>query len=253
MDIYIPSHNIAIEYDGLYWHSELHKKSNYHLNKTELCKDKGIQLIHIFEDEWLFKKDVVKSRIQNMLGLTKEKIFARKCKIKDVNIKDRDIFLDNNHLQGKVRASINLGLYYNNELVSLMTFNKPRLGIGKGGDYELSRFCNKINTSVVGGASKLLKHFIKIYKPKEIVSYADKRWSNGGLYETLGFDLSHVNKPNYHYIINMKRKHRFNFRKHILKKQGFDTENKTEHQIMLDRNIYRIYDCGTITYKKRLN
>ena len=127
---------------------------------------------------------------------------------------------------------------------------RSRLGIGTTYDgYELSRFCNKLNTNVIGGANKLLKHFIKTYHPKEIISYADRRWSKGNLYETLGFELTHVNKPNYSYIINKTRKHRFGFRKEILKKEGFDTINKTEHQIMLDRNIYRIYDCGTKTYK----
>jgi hypothetical protein len=253
IDIYIQDHNLAIEFDGLYWHSELHKPNNYHVNKTELCQKQGVQLIHIFEDEWLFKKDIVKSRLKNILGLTRDKIYGRKCIIKEVPIKDRDIFLNNNHIQGTVRASINLGLYYNDELVSLMTFNKPRLGIGTSFDgYELSRFCNKLDTNVVGGASKLLKYFIKHYRPNEIVSYADRRWSNGNLYETLEFNKLNVNKPNYSYIINMSRKHRFNFRKSFLKKDGFDTKNKTEHKIMLERGIFRIYDCGTITYKKSL-
>jgi hypothetical protein len=131
-----------------------------------------------------------------------------------------------------------------------MTFGKPRLGVGTfGNHYELSRFCNKLNTSVVGGASRLLKHFITKHNPSEIISYADKRWSDGGLYDKLGFDISHTNKPNYWYIIGKQRKHRFGFRKDLLKKDGYDTENLTEHKIMIDRGIYRIYDCGTITYK----
>lgn len=131
-----------------------------------------------------------------------------------------------------------------------MLFNKPRLGIGVDYDgYELSRFCNKLNTNVIGGADKLLKYFIKTYQPKQIISYADRRWSQGNLYQKLGFKETHINKPNYWYIIGKIRKHRFGFRKNLLKKQGFDTENKTEHEIMLGRKIYRIYDCGTITYK----
>jgi hypothetical protein len=253
LDIYIPSHNIAIEFDGLYWHSELYKPSNYHLNKTELCEKQDIQLIHLFEDEWNYKQDIVKSRIKNILGLTENKIFARKCIIKEVNKNDKAKFLDNNHIQGTVASSINIGLYYNDELVSLMTFGKGRIALGgESNQYELIRFCNKLNTNVIGGADKLLKYFIKTYKPKEIISYADRRWSLGNLYDKLKFDKTNLSAPNYWYIINNKRKHRFAFRKSILVNNGYDI-NKTEHQIMLERKIFRIYDCGTIVYKKTLD
>ena len=250
LDIYIPSHNLAIEFDGLYWHSEIHKPSNYHLNKTELCEKQGIQLIHIFEDEWRDKQDIVKSRLMNILGLTPNKIYARKTVVKEVSPKDSKEFLDNNHIQGNVNSSIKLGLYYNDELVSLMTFGKGRIAMGgDSNQYELLRFCNKLDTTVIGGADKLLKYFIKTYKPKEIISYADRRWSQGGLYNKLKFINTHNSNPNYHYIINNKRKHRFGFRKSILVNQGYN-KDLTEHQIMLERKIYRIYDCGTMVYKK---
>jgi hypothetical protein len=132
-----------------------------------------------------------------------------------------------------------------------MHFNKPRLGVGSSGEhYELSRFCNKIDISVVGGASKLLKFFYNTYGQIKLVSYADRRWSEGSIYDTLGFTQTRVNKPNYWYVINNKRVHRFNYRKTMLKKEGFDTTDKTEREIMLSRGIYRIYDCGTITYEK---
>jgi hypothetical protein len=133
-----------------------------------------------------------------------------------------------------------------------MTFGKLRKSMGSNseyGNYELLRFSNKLNTIVIGGADKLFKHFIKTYKPKEIFSYADRRWSQGQLYENLKFKFIHNSKPSYFYILNKKREFRFKYRKDILVKQGFD-KNKTEHQIMLDRKIYRIYDCGTIKYKK---
>ena len=253
LDIYIPEHNIAIEYNGLYWHSELYKPSNYHLNKTKLCETQGIQLIHIFDDEWQYKKDIVKSRLKNILGLTPNKIYARKCIIKEVGTKDSKIFLDNNHIQGNVNSSIRLGLYYKDELVSLMTFGKGRVAMGgNSNEFELTRFCNKLDTTVIGGADKLLQYFIKIYKPKEIISYADRRWSQGSLYEKLKFTKTHESNPNYWYIFGNKRKYRFGYRKSILIKQGYDN-NKSEHEIMLERKIYRIYDCGTIVYKKTLD
>ena len=250
LDIYIPSHNLAIEFNGLYWHSEEYLHKNYHLNKTNECNNKGIKLIHIFEDEWLYKKNIVKSRLLNILGLTSKKIYARNTEIKEVSNSDSKNFINDNHLQGFSNSSIKIGLYYNNELVSLMMFNKPRLGIGKSYDgYELTRFCNKLNINVVGGASKILKYFIKLYNPKEIISYADMRWSQGNLYEKLGFTQTHINKPNYWYIVGKKRKHRLGFRKDKLKNEGFEIINKTEFEIMRDLGYDRIWDCGTLKFE----
>ena len=252
IDIYIPKHNLAIEFNGVYFHSNLFKKNNYHLEKTEICNSNNIQLIHIFEDEWDNKKEIVKSILLNKLNKVQNKIYARKCNIKLVKTKDKSKFLNENHIQGMVGSSINLGLYHNDELVSLMTFGKKRLAMGNkiknDNEYELVRFCNKLNTSVVGGASKLLKYFIQTYKPTEILSYADKRFSNGNLYKKLGFVEVKSTSPNYFYVINKKRKHRFEFRKDILVKNGFDS-TKTEFQIMEERGIPRIYDVGNFVFK----
>ena len=130
-----------------------------------------------------------------------------------------------------------------------MLFSKPRLGVGSKYDgYELTRFCNKLNTMVLGGASKLLNYFIKTYNPKEIRSYADRRWSNGDLYKTLGFVKIRINKPNYWYINGLKRIHRFNCRKSKLGDMGYTITNKTEKAIMESIGYLRIYDCGTIQY-----
>ena len=257
IDIYIPSKKIGIEYDGLFWHSEKYKNDkNHHLSKTKFCEEKGIHLIHIFEDEWVFKKEIVKSMLRNILGKTERRIFARKCVIKEVSSKMSMDFLENNHLQGKCKAKYHYGLYYNDELVSLMTFGTTRQQRKYNKDYdktfELIRFCNKSDTTVIGGASKLLKHFINNVQPNTIITYADKRWSTGNLYKQLNFKHVHDSKPNYFYIFGQKRENRFKYRKNELVKQGFD-KNKSEHQIMLERGIYRIYDCGTIVFKMDLN
>jgi hypothetical protein len=246
LDIYIPSRKIAIEMNGLRWHSELYKDKNYHLNKTELCEKMGVRLIHVFEDEWLHKQDIVKSRLRNILGMTDKTFYARKCEIREVPTKEKTKFLDDNHIQGAVGSKINLGLYYNNELVSVMTFGKRPI-LNKS-EYELIRFCNKLNTSVVGGASKLLKYFIKKYNPKEVISYADRRWSMGNMYEKLGFEFIENTEPNWFIIQNNKRHHRVKYQKHKLIEMGFD-ENKTAHQICLNNRLYRIYDCGTKKYQ----
>lgn len=252
LDIYIPSKKIAIEYNGIYYHSDKFRDSNYHLDKTNDCNDKGIKLIHIFEDEWKYKQLIVKSRLLNIIGVTENKIYGRKTTVKEVSSKEAAIFLENNHIQGKSISKIRLGLYYNNELVSLMTFGSLRKNLGslkKEGSYELMRFCNKINTVVVGGASKLLQHFEKNYKPESLISYADRRWSDGNLYEKLNFNCVGTTPVNYFYVEKDKRLNRFSFRKDILIKQGFDKDS-TEKEIMKKRGYLRIYDCGTLKYKK---
>ena len=251
LDIYLPDLKLAFEYNGLYWHNEQNKPNDYHYNKTELCEKIDVHLIHIYEDDWKYKQDIVKSRILNLLGKTSNKIFARKCVIKEID--DNTIirkFLVDNHQQGFVGSQIKIGLFYNDELVSLMIFGKQRKSMGTKQNkdiYEMLRFCNKLNTSIIGGSSKLFDYFIKIYNPVEVISYADRSWSQGNLYKKLRFDLVHKTKPNYYYIINDVRKYRFNFRKDILIKEGFDS-NKTEKEIMLERRIFRIYDSGSLKF-----
>ena len=219
--------------------------------KTEECERNGIQLIHIFEDEWVNKKDICKSRILNLLGHA-NRIYARKCKIVEVDKKKAKEFFERNHIQNNVNSKIVYGLEYNGELVSAMSFGDLRKNLGSKkieNSYELLRFCNKLNTSVIGGASKLFKHFIKEFNPLEIISYADRRWSMGNLYTELGFNFSHNSKPNYFYVINGERKNRFGYRKDILvSKYGCDP-NDTERNFCFNKGWHRIYDCGTKVYK----
>lgn len=249
LDIYLPELNIAFEFNGLYWHSELNKEKNYHYNKTKVCEERGINLIHIWEDDWILKNDIIKSMIRNKLSMNVNRIYARKCEVKiiDNNKLIRD-FLNDNHIQGFVGSSIKIGLYYNNELVSIMTFGKLRQSMGNIPDtnrYELMRFCNKLNTSVVGGASKLLKYFIKNYEYVNIISYSDNSYSDGKLYETIGFELEDSGeKLNYYWVLDKKRYHRYNFRKDKLVKEGYDPL-KSEREIMYeDVGSYRIWSCG---------
>lgn len=255
LDIYIPELKIAIEFNGLYWHSEVYKDKKYHLNKTEKCEKLGIQLIHIYQDDWEFKKDIVKSIILNKLNKTQNKIFARKCTINIVT--DNKLirkFLNDNHLQGYVNSEIKIGLFYNDELVSMMLFGKKRKimnSLVNNNEYEMYRFCNKINTNIIGGVSRLFSYFIKNYKFSKIISYADRSYFNGDNYLKLGFRLDGITEPNYYYVINRKKEYRFKFRKDILVKEGFDI-NKTEHEIMIERGIFRIYNSGNfrLIYEK---
>ena len=249
LDLYIPSKKIAIELDGLYWHCEINKNKNYHLNKTIECDKKGIHLIHVFEDEWIYKQDIIKSMLLNQLGNTENKIYARNCEIRNVKPNESRIFLNHNHLQGNCNSKIKLGLYYNGELVSLMTFGQSRHFIGnKEPKWELQRFCNKLNTNVIGGASKLFNYFIKEYNPENVVSYADRRWSNGKLYDKLGFIKYNESKPNYFYVIENKRVYRFNLRKRVLVEKYGCPEHMTEKEFCKQKKWYRIYDCGCLCH-----
>ena len=249
LDIYVPSENFAIEYNGLYWHSEITKDKNYHLRKTDECNSKGIRLFHIFEDEWLEKSEIIKSMLSNIFGKTEHKIYARKCEIKEISTNDAKSFLNENHLQGYCVSKYRLGLFFNNELISVMTFGKSRHFVGHNEDkMELLRFANKININVIGGASKLFSYFIKKYNPKEIVSYADKRWSEGHLYDVLGFMKYNESKPNYYYIVGRKRIYRFNLRKSILVEKYGCPKDMSEREFCLKQKWYRIYDCGCLCY-----
>ncbi len=252
IDIFIPDLMVGIEYNGNYWHSEevmikASKPITYHQDKTLLSKDKGIQLIQIFEHQWLEKSEIFKSVIANKLGFS-DKIYARKCKV--VELKDCKEFLETNHLQGNCPSSTKLGLTYNDELVSLMTFGKPRFN--KSYEYELIRFCNKLNTSVVGGASKLLKYFETKYKPKSLVSYANLQWSDGGLYNQLGFTYSDTSTPNYWWIRNNKLLNRYQCQKHKLKDLLGDKFNPdlSEKANMENNGYSRLFDCGNIIFTK---
>lgn len=249
LDFYIPNKKIAFEINGLYWHSEQSGNipKSYHINKTKSCAFHGITLIHIFENEWINKKQIVKSVVSTLLNTnTLNKLNARDCIIKEVLESEKNIFLKENHLQGEDKSTIKIGLYYKNELVSLMTFRKTSR-FDKTVEWELLRFCNKINTIINGGASKLFSYFLKNYNPSTIVSYCDRRYFNGNLYEKLGFKFVNFTVPNYYYIINNYKdlKHRMSFQKHKLKKLLSNYDEKLSEWENMKLNGYdRIWDCG---------
>ena len=254
IDIYLPELKLGIEYNGLYWHSEKNNKlSNYHLNKTTEANKIGIRLIHIFSDEWLNKKNIVKSKLKSIITKNKENtIFARKCTVKEIDPQTKNIFLNEYHIQGEDKSQIKLGLFYNDVLSAIMTFSKPRLALGGKSNYkniyELSRYAS--SQYIVGGGDKLIKYFTKTYNPKSIYSYSDNRWTdpNNNMYLKMGFKIEKTSTPNYFYTKNyLVRIHRYNFNKFNLKKIGADI-TKTEHKIMEEMGYTKIWDCGTTKY-----
>lgn len=249
LDIYLPELKLAIEYDGLFWHCEDVKGKDYQLNKTEQCEMAGIRLIHIFEDEWVYKKDIWKSMLRTLIVGDNKRIYARECEIRNVDSKTASNFLLENHIQGKCGSSIRYGLYNNGELVSLMTFGKSRHFIGNGKhQYELLRFCSLKGVSVVGGASKLFKHFVNENDPEDVISFADRRWSVGNLYDKIGFRLYNKSKPNYYYIAGNKRHNRFNYRKSVLIEKHSCPREMSEREFCKSIGLKRIYDCGCLCY-----
>jgi hypothetical protein len=262
LDIYIPSKNIAIEYNGIFWHSENGggKNKDYHITKTNKCKEKNIRLIHIFENEWLYKQDIVKRRLSHILhNENTSKIYARDCEIKEIDIKTKNEFLEKYHLQGKDNGIIKLGAYHNDELVSVMTFGKLRTILGNKKteedckDYEMYRFCVGYK-NVVGVAGKLFSSFVKKYEPSSVVSYADKRYSdiNNCYLNFIGFRSLKDTSPGYWYFkLNNTTNiyHRYNFRKSILHKklQSFNP-SLTEWENMQLNGYDRIWDCGHYKY-----
>lgn len=254
VDIYIPSLKLAIEYNGLYYHCEQRiPDRKYHLQKTRLLQHQGIRLIQIFSDEWINRRSIVESKLKALVGSTTKGLYARQCEVVQLDSQTAAKFLEQNHIQGADKSRHKLGLYYNQQLVAVMTFSVGRQIMGstnQPGKWELSRFAT--SRRVVGAAGKLLASFRRAYDPTEIISYADRRWSVGQLYQTLGFDQVGYSAPSYWYTKDYRtRLYRYNFRKSVLVANGCDS-CKTEWQIMQDLGYDRIWDCGTIKYKMKI-
>lgn len=246
IDIYIPSNKLAIEFDGLYWHNELNKDEDYHLNKTIECEKLGIRLIHIFEDEWISKRDVIVSFLKKLLDVSDVNIKVEQCIVKSVDKNNSEKFLNKSNIQGYKPSSIRYGLYHNNELLSIMTFRK----INKNdNEYELICFCNKANYNIYGASQKLFNHFISKCKPTCVISSIDRRFNNNDYLMDIGFQQFKTIKPTYYYVVGMERKNKTSFNKKTLVEIYSCPQNITEHQFCLSKKWYRIYDCGNLLYK----
>lgn len=241
LDIVIPDKRIAIEFAGLFWHSEDRVGKTYHLDKMKRCRDKGYRLITVFEDEWEIRKEIVISRLKHNIGVLSNKIYARKCRVKPIDTALAKSFCEHHHIQGYAISSIKLGLFHDDQLVAVMTFARPSLAKGhrksRETEWELSRFC--VAGSVIGAANKLFKAFVAQYQPSRVITYSDLRWNTGQVYGTMGFSYSHTSRPNYWYFKGVRRIHRFK-----LRKTASDDPHKTEMQIRSDEGWRRIWDCG---------
>lgn len=250
IDIVSHERKIAIEYDGLYWHSEENGKDrNYHLIKTLNCAERGYRLIHIFEDEWRFKRGIVEDRLRHLFGASERRVFARKCRVAEIGNGECERFVNENHLQGSINASCKLGLYDGDALVAVMTFGKPRYN--KEFDWELLRYCCLRGCCVVGGAGKLLSHFLRLHKGVSIISYADKRWSDGGLYRSLGMQRLPDSLPSasYFHKDRLQRENYMRFQRHKLSVYLDEYDEKLSAKENIRKNgYYKIWDCGNYVF-----
>lgn len=244
VDVYIDELNLAIEYNGLYWHSEIHKNPKYHQDKSIDFKKIGINLVHIWEDDWKHKTEIVKSIIRSKIK--SERIGARKTAVKKLSSKEAKEFHEKFHLDGYANSSIHIGLYYNEELISLASFAKTRFK--KWAEWELVRYTIKEQYSITGGFSKILKQFIQDLNPKDLVSYKKLDLGSNNFYESVGFEKIGTTPPGYFWIVDDIRINRHNFMRSKLK--GIK-EAQTEVEFMHEKGYSRIWDSGSeIFYRK---
>ena len=259
IDILIENKKIGVEFNGLRYHSEKYGNKNrqYHIKKTKSMKKLGYRLIHIFEDESLYKKELVFDKLKHIIGINnKIKIWARKTVIRDISIQECNVFLNRNHIQGSVvRAKKIYGSFYNGKLVAVMAFDDNRAMTRNNHRWELTRFCTDIDYNVVGVGGKLFKHFLKLNgEIKEIISFADLRWTDvdNNIYEKLSFMKDGFTPPNYYYLNGKISRHRrlskFNYSLTQLKKKGMYIKGMSEWECMQHHGFDRIWDCGLIRY-----
>ena len=247
LDIFIPNNNLAIEYNGLHWHSEIYKEKNYHLDKTLKCKEKGIQLFHIFSDEWNNKQEIVKSMIKYRLNLTENKIYSRKLEFIKLTEDESKEFFNENHISGNTKSLIAYGLKdKNNILYSVISFRKPIQKKYDNQTIEIARFANKLNYVVPGSFQKLLAHSIlelKLLNYNKILTYADLRFGTGSVYLKSGFDFIGTSKVDYWYTNGKIRENRFKYRAQ---------NGMSEKEYAKSQNMYKIYGCGSNIYLKNI-
>lgn len=250
LDVYVPGKQLAIELNGIFYHTELFlgsKADSYHLGKKRLCAAQGIKLLHVFDSEWNSSQEIVKGKLKSALGLS-ARLHARKLELISLSSANAREFLEENHLQGADKHSKAYGLLDSSGLQAVMTFCKARFSKH---EWELSRFASKVDVTVVGGASKLLTAFKRSVNPTSLVTYADARFSDGAVYEALGFKLKHISPPNYWYIKGGQRLSRYQAQKHMLAKllgSKFDPL-LTEVQNMNKNGWYRLFDCGNYVFE----
>lgn len=238
LDVYLPEYRLAIEMNPTGTHNSTYDihgteplPANYHRMKTDMCESQGIQLFHIFGYEWHHKKNIIVSMLRNLIGCS-DKLYGHSCTCKKISAKEAKNFLEETHLKGYVDSNIHYGLYHNDELVQVMAIKYTDR-------CELTRLASKLNTCVVGGASKLFKQFISEYNPTDIITTSDRAYASSKLYYTLGFKEVSINDEQGVWIRNSDN-------------QAIDASEVTQQMIDLHRCV-QVFDSGTITWQWTCN
>lgn len=261
LDIYLPEHNMAIEYCGEYWHASFNaeeetKTKHRHYDKYKSTYLKGIRLLTIYESEWLDRKPQIVRLLRASIGKLRGKVMARKCVVGEVTHADAVKFFDKYHVQGGKGAGIYYGLYHNKVLVACMRFSygiNDRGAAAKNKEWTLSRYATRVR--VVGGASKLYNTFVKEHNPEVVKSFSDNRYFTGGMYEKLNFKLEEETAPDYQvWSPKLGLKPKAQYQRRCLSKMqklhdvvsDFDakTDVRSEREITYSLGCGRIYDCG---------
>lgn len=253
LDCFVPSKNFAVEYCGEYWHCDEHlNNKHYHQNKTDACSRRGIALLTIFESEWKQNPDLIKSMIAYRLNADCiERIYARSAHVKEISQKQAIEFCNENHIDGGVRSSLSLGLFYNDELVSVACFSSPRFGDKTIADKELVRMCTKKYTTVIGGASKIFSYVDKNFNYPSVISYCNLSYGTGNVYKNSGFKLiGHTQQPSYFYYHKNRGllESRQKYQKHKIKDLVDGGDQMTERDIMNRLGYYTVYKCKNSKY-----
>lgn len=241
LDLYFPDKQFAIEVNGVYWHSDKHISNTYHYDKFKMCQEAGVRLLMITDNEWKNNKSLIVSMIKHRLGITENKVYGRHCILQNIDSTTAKEFLDKNHIHGYSKASIHLGLYYNNQLVSVFSCSTRNRFKKGSSDIEIVRLA--FSTSVIGALGKFIAHLRILYPKTKITTFADLRYGDGNVYLKNNFELVHTTKPGYWYFLNGKMYHRLSWQKSKLVSLGYDV-NLTEKAIMNELGAIRVYDCG---------
>lgn len=243
VDVYVPELKLAFEYNGMYFHSEAFNAPDHHKLKREMCEQAGLRLVTIWEDDWRYRRSIVESHVRHLLGVNRERVFARKCEVKEASKARGDELLQEHHIQGPSTASQRWGLFEGEELVAVAYFRKS-----SGGFWELSRYGT--SKTVVGGASRLVASFRRANPDASLKTFADLDWTAGELYEKTGWLFDGELEPDYSYFYKGERRHKFGFRKNRFRDDPdlqFDS-SMSERELANLNKILRVYDSGKKRY-----
>lgn len=253
LDIWIPEKNIAIEFNGDYYHCDKFKDKNYHLKKLKECEAKGIKLIQIFEHEYDVKRDLIVGRLKSILNKNEKTIGARRLSLTKLKPVEERLFFEQNHIQGYVPSSHCFALVRGSEVLAAMSFGRPRFD--KKSKVELLRFASKSGYTIPGAGSKLLNNAKHLWEGGTLISYCDRRWSDGEFYKRVGFSLARISSPSYIYVHARTKQivSRYSAQKHRLKSLLGDNydESLTEGENMEMNKFFKLWDCGQMVYVLR--